>query len=77
MNPAGIAVMYENSPGPVYRVIYTDGRQHPKDLDTSYMGNSIGHWEGDTLVIDTVGLNDETWLGGAKIPGNPFRSRST
>ncbi len=66
MNPAGVAVMYENSPGPVYRIIYTDGRQHPKDLDTSYMGHSIGHWEGDTLVIDTVGLNDETWLGRAK-----------
>jgi hypothetical protein len=66
MNPAGIAVMYENNPGPVYRLIYTDGREHPKDLDTSYMGNSIGHWEGDTLVIDTVGLNDETWLGGGK-----------
>jgi len=66
MNPAGVAVMYENGPGPVYRLIYTDGREHPKDLDTSYMGNSIGHWEGDTLVIDTVGLNDETWLGGQK-----------
>ena len=66
MNPSGVAVMYENDPGPVYRIIYTDGRQHPKDLDTSYMGHSIGHWEGDTLVIDTVGLNDETWLGGGK-----------
>jgi hypothetical protein len=65
-NPSGIAVMYENNPGPVYRIIYTDGRPHPKDLDTSYMGHSIGHWEGDTLVIDTVGLNDETWLGRAK-----------
>jgi hypothetical protein len=66
MNPAGIAVMYENNPGPVYRLIYTDGREHPKDLDTSYMGHSVGHWDGDTLVIDTVGLNDETWLGGGK-----------
>jgi hypothetical protein len=65
-NPSGVAVLYENDPGPVYRIIYTDGREHPKDLDTSYMGNSIGHWEGDTLVIDTVGLNDETWLGGGK-----------
>jgi len=46
------------------RIIYTDGRPHPKDLDTSFMGHSIGHWEGDTLVVDTVGLNDETWLGG-------------
>ncbi len=65
-NPKGLIIAYENSPGPVYRVIYTDGRQHPNDLDTSYMGNSIGHWEGDVLVVDTVGLNDETWLGQAK-----------
>jgi hypothetical protein len=66
MNPSGVAVMIENGPGPVYRTIYTDGRPHPKDLDTSYMGHSIGTWDGDTLVIDTVGLNDETWLGGGK-----------
>jgi len=60
-NDKFIALMYENSPGPVYRIVYTDGRTHPKDLDTSYMGHSIGHWDGDTLVVDTVGLNDETW----------------
>jgi hypothetical protein len=62
-NPKLMAIMYEDNPGPNYRIIYTDGRKHPDDLDTSYMGNSIGHWEGDTLVVDTVGLNDETWLG--------------
>ena len=44
------------------RNIYTDGRQHPKDLNPSWMGDSIGKWEGDTLVIDTVGFNDKTWL---------------
>jgi hypothetical protein len=62
-SPKTIAILFEAAPGPVYRLIYTDGRQHPKDLDTSYFGHSIGHWEGDTLVVDTVGLNDETWLG--------------
>jgi hypothetical protein len=41
-----------------------DGRPHPADLDTSYMGHSIGHWEGDTLVVDVAGLSDETWLAG-------------
>ena len=46
------------------RLIYTDGRPHPAELEPSYMGHSIGHWEGDTLVVDTIGLNDETWLGG-------------
>lgn len=44
------------------RHIYTDGRTHPSDLVPSYMGHSIGHWEGDTLVVDTVGFNDKTWL---------------
>jgi hypothetical protein len=67
-NPKFIAILYENNPGPQFRLIYTDGRKHPTDLDTSFMGHSIGHWEGDTLVVDTVGLNDETWYtqtGGA------------
>jgi len=65
-NPQYLAMLYENAPGPFYRIIYTDGRQHPKDLDTSYFGHSIGHWDGDVLVVDTVALNDETWLGGGK-----------
>ncbi len=44
------------------RFIDLERRQHPKDLNPSWMGDSIGHWEGDTLVVDTVGLNDKTWL---------------
>jgi hypothetical protein len=44
------------------RHIYTDGREHPKDLPATWMGDSIGKWEGDTLVVDTVGFNDKTWL---------------
>ena len=44
------------------RFIYTDGRAHPADLTPSYNGHSIGHWEGDTLVVDTVGLNGKNWL---------------
>jgi len=59
-----MALLYENAPGPTYRIVYVDGRPHPTDLDTSFWGHSIGHWDGDTLVIDIVGLNDETWLGG-------------
>jgi hypothetical protein len=50
---------------PGYRQIYLDGRGHPKDLDPSWTGHSVGTWEGDTLVIDTVGFNDKTWLGEA------------
>jgi hypothetical protein len=44
------------------RSIYTDGRAHPKDPDPTWMGNSVGRWEGDTLVVDTTGFNDKTWL---------------
>jgi hypothetical protein len=44
------------------RQIWTDGRGHPKDFGHNWMGHSIGHWEGDTLVADTIGLNDLTWL---------------
>ena len=47
-----------------YRLIYTDGRGHPEDmLDyPEWMGHSIGRWEGDTLVVDTIGMREETWL---------------
>ena len=42
--------------------IYTDGRPHDTTLGPLWMGDSIGHWEGDTLVADTVNFNDKTWL---------------
>jgi hypothetical protein len=44
------------------RHIYIDRREHPKDLDLTWMGDSIGRWDGDTLVVDTIGLNDKSWL---------------
>ena len=43
-----------------FRVIPTDGRPHSKDVDLTFMGDSVGHWEGDTLVIDTIGLKKWT-----------------
>jgi hypothetical protein len=62
--PTELVFMYEGSQSS-YRVIPTDGREHhPLQIaDTSWLGYSIGHWEGDTLVIETVGFNDESWLG--------------
>ena len=44
------------------RQIYLDGRGHPKDFNPSWMGHSIRHWEGDTLVVDTIGFNDLAWI---------------
>ena len=51
-----------------FRTIYMDGRTHPKKLDPNYYGHSIGHWEGDTLVVDTVGFNERFWFDRS---GNP------
>ena len=48
----------------VWREVYMDGRPHPRgdDLNPTYLGHSVGRWEGDTLVVDTVGFNEGTWL---------------
>jgi len=51
-----------------WRVVYMDGREHPKDLDPTFSGHSVGHWEGDTLVVDTVGFNEKFWLTREGIP---------
>jgi hypothetical protein len=45
----------------MWRSIPLDGREHPKNMEPSFMGDSVGHWEGDTIVIDTVGLKDAPW----------------
>ena len=45
-----------------------DGRPHPKDLVPSYYGHSTGRWDGDTLVIDTVGFNEKFWIDRQGIP---------
>lgn len=48
-----------------WRVIHMDGRPHPRDMRPTYLGHSIGRWEGDTLVIDTVGFNEKVWVRGS------------
>jgi hypothetical protein len=45
-----------------FREIWMDGRGHPENLQPSYHGHSTGHWEGDTLVVDTVGFNEKMWF---------------
>jgi hypothetical protein len=51
-----------------FRVIYMDGRGHPARPDPTYFGHSIGWWEGDTLVIDTVGFNEAAWMDRSAMP---------
>ena len=57
--PGVIVILIEDL---TYRQIFLDGRELPKDPDPSFMGYSVGHWEGDTLVVETTGFKDKTWL---------------
>jgi hypothetical protein len=58
--PTTIVMLYEVFS--VFRVIPLNAK-HPDDLEPTYMGDSVGHWEGDTLVVDVTSFNDKTWLG--------------
>ena len=60
--PEQIVILYEVHHA--FRIIPTDGRPHPDDLEPSYLGDSVAHWEGDTLVVDVTGFNTRTWLTG-------------
>jgi len=58
--PAAIAILNDDL---TYRVIFTDGRELETNPAPSWMGYSVGHWDGDTLVVDSAGYNDKTWVG--------------
>jgi Carboxypeptidase regulatory-like domain len=57
-----LVILFEDVPG--FRQVYLDGRGHPADWDPTWVGHSIGKWDGDVLVVDTVGFNDRSWIGG-------------
>ncbi|HEY6345374.1 MAG TPA: hypothetical protein VIY49_28090 [Bryobacteraceae bacterium] len=63
--PQRIVFLYADSTGNQWRVIPLDGRPHSTDpeAEETYNGDSVGHWEGDTVVVDVTRLTDETWLG--------------
>jgi hypothetical protein len=63
-----IYVLHETGDAGAHRVVYMDGRKHPDDLIPSWWGHSIGRWEGNTLVIDTVGYNDKFWFDSRGTP---------
>ena len=58
--PGLVLILYEAVHS--FRQIFMDGRPHPKDPNPTWMGYSIGHWDGDTLVVETTGFNDKGWL---------------
>ena len=66
-SPTVVAVLYEGAMGR-YRQIYTDGRKLPKDPNPTWLGYSVGRWEGDTLVVESAGFNDRSWLDRAGHP---------
>jgi hypothetical protein len=58
-----------NNGGPhSFQTIYMDGRPHSNNLEPSYYGHSIGHWEGDTVVVDTIGFNERVWMNRDAFP---------
>jgi hypothetical protein len=58
----GLLVLLFEDDVPSHRQVFLDGRSHPKEMDPKWMGHSVGRWEGETLVIDTVGFDDRSWL---------------
>src|SRR5579871_2692688 len=63
--PKQLAIFYEADGA--FREIHTDGRKLPEDPFPSWMGYSTGHWDGDTLIVDSNGYNDRTRLPGGHI----------
>jgi hypothetical protein len=58
---SNLLVMLVESSVPGVRQVFLDGRPHPPNVQPSWLGHSIGRWDNDTLVIDTIGLNDRVW----------------
>lgn len=59
--PSLLVALFEDAPG--FRQIFLDGRAHPADPDPSWLGHAVGKWDGDVLVVDTIGYNDKSWIG--------------
>ncbi len=64
--PGLVLVLYESQT--LFRQIFTDGRRLPEDPQPAWLGYSVGRWEGDTLVVQTAGFTDQTWLDGGGHP---------
>ena len=60
--PGQFVFLYDDVSGAFWRIVPADGRPHRSDADPSYMGDSVAHWEGDTLVVEAVNFNEDSWL---------------
>ena len=67
--PSLVLLLYETSANSTFRQVFMDGRPLPKDPNPTWLGYSVGHWEGDTLVVETTGFNGEAWIDTVK--GHP------
>jgi hypothetical protein len=67
--PTLIVLLYETSANSTFRQVFLDGRPLPKDPQPTWLGYSVGRWEGNTLVVETIGFNGRAWLDSAK--GHP------
>jgi hypothetical protein len=65
--PKLVLVLFEGNTH-MYRQFFVDGSDHPKNLRPTFYGDARAHWEGDTLVVDTIGLNDFSWVDGRGHP---------
>jgi hypothetical protein len=65
---AKVAYIFDIGGPHTYRTIYLDGRSHPPAVAPTFYGHSVGHWEGDTLVVDTVGFNEDFWMDRGMLP---------
>jgi hypothetical protein len=63
--PNMIVMLWSNTQ---YREVFVDGRPLPIDPNPDWMGYSVGHWDGDTLVVESTGFNDRTWMDGDGLP---------
>ena len=70
--PGMLVVLHEFNAS--YRQIFFDGRNFPEDMTPAWSGYSVGHWEGDTLVVQSKGFRDDSWLD---IKGNPLTDAAT
>jgi hypothetical protein len=61
-NAREVVFLYDDVNGAFFRIIPTDGRPHRKDVPASYLGDAVGRIEGDTVIVETVGFNEDTWL---------------